>query len=1193
MYIKKTYKLILFISLMVFSCNRKNSIKEEKTGPAFFPQPKSVMANPTGGYITNFVTGDTIQPIVNSLGDTIKTGIPIPAIGKYIHPDSVSKPKSFPARLGKTEPAHPNVHLNSENLTVIPVNENKLKKIAVTNGKNHFFINSFGDKVLTGVPIPAVGKQIPYSNPKSTSALPLRIKDNSINNMYYLDIDQGLASSYISCMLEDKSGNFWFGTQIDGIIKYDGNSFVQYTQKNGLFDVPYSILEDKAGNIWFGTATGAYKYNGKSFVHFTEKEGLLNNVVNSILEDKAGNIWFGTDGGACKYDGKSFVHFTEKEGLSNNSVTSIVEDASRNIWFTTWGGGVCKYDGNNFIHFTHNDGLLNDNISSIIVDKSGNIWFSSWCNGVSKYDGKSFVHFTEKEGLSNNCVKSILEDASGNIWFTTLNGGASKYDGKSFVHFTKNEGVTSNVIYSILEDKTGNIWFGTWGGGVCKYDRNNFVHLIQNEWLSNHTVFSIAEDKTGNIWFGAWDGGVSKYDGKSIVNYTEKEGLPVNTVFSILKDKVGNLWFGTWNEGVLKYDGKSFVQFTDKEGLSGNIVYSILEDKSGNIWFATDRGLSKYNGKSFVHFTEKEGLPQNQVSSILEDTSGNLWIGGNGVTKYDGKNFVHYTEKEGLSSNGVITISEDKAGNLWFGTWGGGITKYDGKSFVHFTEKEGLSNNIVTSISEGPDGGIWVSTKNGLNLIKRYTTQQSNKLGRKKLVHNSGKDKLNSGKYCIFVFNQEDGLKGQDYPKSKFIDSKNRIWWGGGKAIEMLDLNEFTVSKKTPITKLKTITINAKHFDYMNLGDSLKEDLQFDSVSRFENYPLNLILPYSKNHLTFYFSSIDWNAPHKLKYQYKMEGLDEEWNEVTNEVKADFKNIPYGTYTFKVRAIGESQIWGQTFEYTFTVLPPWWHTWWARIGYGIITILIVFGFVKLRTAKLEKRQKELEIEVDIATKEIREQKDEIEKEKDRSEELLLNILPVEIAEELKSKGSADAKCIDMVTVLFTDFKGFTSLSEQLSPENLVAEINNCFSGFDLIMQKYGIEKIKTIGDAYMAAGGLPTVNQSHPIDVVNAALEIKDFMVKLANEKRTAGELFFEIRIGVHTGPVVAGIVGIKKFAYDIWGDTVNTASRMESSGEVGQVNISGTTFELVKDHFECAHRGKIEAKGKGKIDMYFVEGKI
>ena len=211
-------------------------------------------------------------------------------------------------------------------------------------------------------------------------------------------------------------------------------------------------------------------------------------------------------------------------------------------------------------------------------------------------------------------------------------------------------------------------------------------------------------------------------------------------------------------------------------------------------------------------------------------------------------------------------------------------------------------------------------------------------------------------------------------------------------------------------------------------------------------------------------------------------------------------------------------------------------------------------------------------------------------EKQRSEELLLNILPSEMAEELKANGTTKAKAYTMVTVMFTDFKDFTNISEKVSAELLVDEIHHCFSAFDNILQKYKIEKIKTIGDAYMCASGLPVPTYTHATDMLRAAFEIRDYMLQRQMEKEARGEIPFLLRIGIHTGPVVAGIVGVKKYAYDIWGDTVNLAARLEQNSEAGKVNISGSTYELVKDKFKCEHRGKIQAKNKGEIDMYFVE---
>ena len=239
---------------------------------------------------------------------------------------------------------------------------------------------------------------------------------------------------------------------------------------------------------------------------------------------------------------------------------------------------------------------------------------------------------------------------------------------------------------------------------------------------------------------------------------------------------------------------------------------------------------------------------------------------------------------------------------------------------------------------------------------------------------------------------------------------------------------------------------------------------------------------------------------------------------------------------------------------------------------GILILLVVIGFIVSNNLRQRKLNGLLTVE------------------KQKSENLLHNILPEEVASELKKKGFADAQLFNNVTVLFTDFVGFTTIAEQMSPKELVAEIDECFREFDKIMDKFGVEKIKTIGDAYMAAGGLPGENTTHAVDVLNAAVEIRKFMQELALRKEANGLVPFRIRIGVHSGPVVAGIVGLKKFAYDIWGDTVNTASRMESSSEEGKINISGETYELVKDRFHCSYRGKIPAKNKGEINMYFVE---
>lgn len=238
------------------------------------------------------------------------------------------------------------------------------------------------------------------------------------------------------------------------------------------------------------------------------------------------------------------------------------------------------------------------------------------------------------------------------------------------------------------------------------------------------------------------------------------------------------------------------------------------------------------------------------------------------------------------------------------------------------------------------------------------------------------------------------------------------------------------------------------------------------------------------------------------------------------------------------------------------------------------------------TEYLEEANKQLESQKE----EIEIQRKAIEDEQQRSERLLLNMFPEAVAHQLKKKGKVRPREFN-VTVLFADFKNFTKTCEKLKPKEIVEELNFYFEHYDDIIGNHFVEKIKTIGDAYLCVGGLPFSNKSHPFNIVLAALQIQRFMNELNDEKVLKGENIWELRCGIHTGDVVAGVVGKRKYVYDIWGDTVNIASRMETHSHVGMVNVSGATYEVIKDHFDCTHRGKMEVKNKGKIDMYFVIG--
>jgi adenylate cyclase len=343
----------------------------------------------------------------------------------------------------------------------------------------------------------------------------------------------------------------------------------------------------------------------------------------------------------------------------------------------------------------------------------------------------------------------------------------------------------------------------------------------------------------------------------------------------------------------------------------------------------------------------------------------------------------------------------------------------------------------------------------------------------------------------------------------------------------------------------------------------------------------NLTLDFRHHDIAF-----DFNGTDTSTYQFMLEGFDTKWSFPRSFPFMEFTNLPAGKYQLIVRCVYKKS---QTKEIAlpgFRVLPPWYTSPLALSLYVLAVALLIWVFYASMNLRFARTQHMLEQIINKRTEALI-----IEKEK--TEKLLANVLPKNTASEIMEKGKATKIKYNFVTVLFSDIQGFTKIAEETNPEVLIDELDKFFFYFDSVVERLGIEKIKTIGDAYMCAGGIPEKNRTNPVEVILAALEMQVYMANLKKTSEVEGMKFWDIRIGIHTGTVVAGVVGQKKLSYDIWGDTVNTASRMESSGEAGKINISGTTHEFVKDFFSCKYRGKMPVKYKGELDMYFVEGII
>ena len=953
--------------------------------------------------------------------------------------------------------------------------------------------------------------------------------------------EDGLALNIVRVVFEDEQGHLWFGTQGRGLSEFDGKNFITYDTSLGLSsdDIRF-ISQDNRGFLWVGTFGGGLcrldlsksKKDEAFITVFSQEEGLLNNRVRAIMKDSQGIMWFGTDGGISSYNGRTFTNFTAENGLPHNRILTIFEDGLKNLWFGTL-GGVVRYDRQNFKVYTTDDGLIHDRVRAIAQDQFGNLWFGTR-DGISRFDGTSFTHFTEQQGLSNNRIRSILLDSLGDLWFGTFFGGINKYIGDEFVHYTETDGLLSNQVLSISTDTIGNIWLGTFEG-------------------VSQLVFQ--ENKL-----------------QKVINITEDDGLINSVVLSIFRDDQERLWFGT-EGGISVYDGDQIRSLTEDDGLSGNEISAIIQESKDIFWIGSNNGLDRIvlnnnqiSNPAIYNFTENINLAGRSVSALYKDNMGNLWIGfrDGGLSIYTGETVLN-SQENNPQINRVSAIIGEKDGNVWIATDGYGIFKYAGNDlkspfFKQYTTLNGLKSNFIYLLVLDDEGHLWAGTEKGVNKISPDFSD---------LKH----------------FGVDEGFIGIETNRNAVCkDPRGKIWFGTIKGVTCYNILAERINKTPPFTHITGVRVTSN-------GNNI--DVSPYCIGYTNRYflPQELELPHNKNNISFEFIGISLKIPSRVNYSWKLEGFDKEWLPPDRQREVTYTNLSPGDYTFLVKASNDDGIWNQeSAKFDFKIRPPFWKSWWFFAACGFIALALFVMYVKIREQVLVKEKQILEEKVKERTIEINRQKEEIEVEKTKSENLLLNILPKDAAEELKLRGKASPKHYDSVTILFTDFVGFTRITEKLSHDELVEELDRYFIRFDEIIESYNLEKIKTIGDSYMCAGGLRIQDKQSPVRTVLAGLEMLRFINDANVGKKFKSQIVWHLRVGINTGSVIAGVVGKKKFTYDIWGDTVNIASRMETSGEAGKVNISGKTYALVKDFFICTHRGKIPAKNKGHIDMYFIE---
>lgn len=984
------------------------------------------------------------------------------------------------------------------------------------------------------------------------------------------------------------------------------------------------------------------------------EEGLSHRNVFQINQDTNGFLWFATFNGLNRYDGYSFSRIEKiGSGLTpfSSMYTGLTVDPQNRIWvyqpnFVHYWDPATDETGDIPIH-SGNLGrgeertpvqlaVLPDQTAWMVVyvEKEGRAYLERWSAGGERLKQIPLPGQYENHPLVWHKGFLYLAAWENELW--KLNDSGDLIDKYNFAY--RGYDRTRSRIADMRLDSENRLWVLLRGGQLYRQTESGFdPHEEAGLWRSRAEEFlTFLVEPKGDVWLAGPEF-ILHFDSrtKRITNHDQavREITQYPTAYrQFFPDPSGVVWvatdfgavklvrprklFATYLSGGDKACSSGFCSMRGMaEGPDGALYFSfynsieklppgasrteplfpdrtLVNSPYGLAWFqnglVTGNGLyiDPVTGRTDTLFYASEA----QEGVVLTDPEGVLWA-GYGTSLFRCASLEKATTPFVQLPHTISYLHRGARSRiLWIGTHDGGLYSLDPASGGLKSIEVNLSHQRVLACLEDSRGLLWVATANGLNLLDLVSGAVRVFQDKHGLPNNFINGILPEGDSCLWIstdqglcrmtidgkdltcFYEQDGLPANEFNRISFLRSSDgRLFFGGLNGVAAFTPGPSLVEEKQKHRGKLLVTYFSK---YDGWEDSM---IQFTSGW---DWRKGIDLSFRDKFFTFGFALADYNNPRENQYSYILEGYESSWSDPGAVNFARYQNIPPGNYVFKVKAVsGPNESNSEILEVPVHIDQAFYRSYWFLALCALLMILAIYGIMRYRLYTTEKREKILEAQVRARTVEL-------EREKHKSEELLRNILPADTAEELKTFGFAKARRYEQVTVMFSDFKGFSQIAAKLEPEELVAEIDFCFAQFDRIMETHGLEKIKTIGDAYLCVGGLGQGGADAAVQVVEAALDIQAFMQGLQQAKKP----FFQARIGIHTGPVVAGIVGIKKFAYDIWGDTVNIANRMETHGEVGMVNISQATYQLVSQQFECIRRGQIPVRGQGEMEMYFVK---
>lgn len=805
---------------------------------------------------------------------------------------------------------------------------------------------------------------------------------------YFLDEEQGLISSGVQDILEDRQGRIWIATN-EGLNVWDGVGLSHYSLNEGLCGTNVNqLLQDSSGRIWIGTRDGGVCiWDEKGFVHPVTEKGLIGTDINRLMQDREGRIWLASnasglsvwsepdpENSASIEDpgelGGWITHYTTEEGLSSNRVMDILEDKEGKIWISTENGlNVWNPDqvgkAGAFIRYSSQDGLNSDFTFGLKEDQQGNIWIGA-VNGLNVWDGNGFKQFTRSDGLSGDRVREFAMDKEGKVWMSD-GDDLSVWDpaNQGFLHFAEDDGFRFNRVWALLADHTGNIWIGTQAHGlmVLDHDITPIFDKALSDQLIPSRVHSLVEDKDDNVWIGysgnsTNSAGFLRWQGNGFLFYL---GADYHSG-AYYHDEMGNTWLYS-NKGLIKWNGTGQGTYYDTgEQPLLNRTRKLVEDLYGNMWFGNEQGFGVLDNNGYHFYEISADLSDNQVNTMLRDRENKIWIGTrNGILVVDPSpeggvaTIVQYTNEEGLFGNEVLALMQDPAEKIWVGT-NRGLSIWDGNGFRQYNGEQGLIGNRIFCLSQDPSGVVWMGTDNGFSRLQPIPEEGSN---------------FSKGYYQI------DGSRDHSI-YSILVDQQQRLWLGSNKGFEIMSISNFKSDTSRPIVHFRAfqpffdaidwrqVLTNKHHGGNLSIGEvELRANaIEFDSIFPQSNLPFEPSFPHGINQLTLSWTGIHWPEPLELQYSYLLEGRDRAWSPLIREHKITYRDLRPGAYTFKIRAVTNNGRWSNTASFFFSIRPPWWQTVWAYLFYFLCFLTglySLFRYLLNRRMKLAAIAQELEL----------------------------------------------------------------------------------------------------------------------------------------------------------------------------------------------------------------------------------------